>query len=143
MTSRMRWSATRPAFCRTGGFAHILVSWIHARDNDDWQAPLRALVAESAADQCDAWLFRKGSYDPLAYAVMWNQRLAMANQMPKYVAAVDRWTRYFQHLGVPALGYGAVWLRRRDRRDRGCALTSCPSRRWVRTRPTSWCGCSR
>ncbi len=103
-----------PRFLRPGGFAHILVSWIHARDNDDWRAPLRAWVAESAADPCDAWLFRKGSYDPLAYAVMWNQRLAMANQMPKYVAAVDRWTRYFQHLGVPALGYGAVWLRRRD-----------------------------
>ncbi|HEY2593813.1 MAG TPA: methyltransferase [Chloroflexota bacterium] len=104
-----------PRFLRPGGFAHMLVSWIHARGGEgDWQAPLRAWVAEGSAHPCDAWLFRKGSYDPLAYAVMWNQRLAMANQMPRYVAAVDRWTRYFEHLGVPALGYGAVWLRRRD-----------------------------
>ena len=107
-----------PRFLREGGFAHMLVSWIHAKGDDAWQTPLRAWVAESAEDPaagpCDAWLFRKGSYDPLAYAVMWNQRLALANQMPKYVAAVDRWTRYFEHLGVPALGYGAVWLRRRE-----------------------------
>jgi hypothetical protein len=104
-----------PRFLRSGGFAHLLVSWIHARDGDEWQMPLRAWVAESSASEpCDAWLFRKGSYDPLAYAVMWNQRLAMANQMPRYVAAVDRWTRYFEYLDAPALGYGAVWLRRRD-----------------------------
>jgi SAM-dependent methyltransferase len=102
-----------PRFLRLGGFAHILVSWIHARESDDWQAPLCTWVGESSQYPCDAWLFRKGSYDPQAYAVMWNQRLALANQMPKYVAAVDRWTRYFDHLGVPALGYGAVWLRRR------------------------------
>jgi protein-L-isoaspartate O-methyltransferase len=102
-----------PAYLRFGGFANMLVSWIHALEGDDWPAPLRAWVADSA-HPCDAWFFRKGSYDPLAYAVMWNQRLVLANQMPKYVAAVDRWTRYFEHLGVAALAYGGVWLRRRD-----------------------------
>ena len=45
---------------------------------------------------------------------MWNQRLALANQMPKYIAAVDRWTRYFEHIGAAALAWGAIWLRRRD-----------------------------
>lgn len=103
-----------PSFLRPDGIAHLLVSWIHTPDGDAWQIPLRAWVAESSAHPCDAWLFRKGSYDPLAYAVMWNQRLALANQMPKYIASVDRWTRYFEHLGAPALAYGAVWLRRRD-----------------------------
>ncbi|HEY1294371.1 MAG TPA: class I SAM-dependent methyltransferase [Chloroflexota bacterium] len=102
-----------PAYLRSGGFANMLVSWIHSLEDDDWPAPLRAWVAESPHTS-DAWFFRKGSYDPLAYAVMWNQRLALANQMPKYVAAVDRWTRYFEHLGVAALAYGGVWLRRRD-----------------------------
>jgi protein-L-isoaspartate O-methyltransferase len=105
-----------PRFLRSRGLGHMLVSWIHARStdtDDEWSDPLRRWVAESS-DTCDAWLLRKGSYDPLAYAIMWNQRLALANQMPKYVAAVDRWTRYFEHLGVGALAWGAVWLRRRD-----------------------------
>jgi SAM-dependent methyltransferase len=105
-----------PRFLRSGGLGHVLVSWIHARSSDaddEWADPLRRWVAE-ASDTCDAWLLRKGSYDPLAYAIMWNQRLALANQMPKYVAAVDRWTRYFEHLEVGALAWGAVWLRRRE-----------------------------
>jgi protein-L-isoaspartate O-methyltransferase len=103
-------------FLRPGGIANMLGSWIHARDNpedDDWSAPLRAWVAEGD-HVCDGWFFRKGSYDPLAYAVMWNQRLALANQMPKYIAAVDRWTRYFEYIGAAALAWGAIWLRRRD-----------------------------
>lgn len=105
-----------PRFLRPSGLAHLLVSWIHPHSSDaddEWSGPLRGWVAE-AAEPCDAWFFRKGSYDPLAYAIMWNQRLALANQMPRYVAAVDRWTRYFEHLGVGALAWGAVWLRRRD-----------------------------
>ncbi|MBV9577082.1 MAG: class I SAM-dependent methyltransferase [Chloroflexi bacterium] len=105
-----------PGFLRAGGLAHLLVSWIHPHSTaaeDDWVDPLRGWVAE-APEACDAWFLRKGSYDPLAYAIMWNQRLALANQMPKYLAAVDRWTRYFEHLGVGALAWGAVWLRRRD-----------------------------
>jgi methylase of polypeptide subunit release factors len=100
-----------PRFLNRGGLAHLLVSWVHAGNDDRWSEPLRAWVDGSG---CDAWFLRKASYDPVAYAVMWNQRLALANQMPKYLAAVDRWTRYFEHLGIAAMGYGGVWLRRRE-----------------------------
>jgi methylase of polypeptide subunit release factors len=99
-----------PRHLRADGLASILVSWIHAAANDDWSAPLRAWVADSG---CDGWFLRKGSYDPLAYAVMWNQRLALANQMQRYIDSVDRWTRYFERLGISAMGYGAVLLRKR------------------------------
>ena len=91
---------------RPDGLAHVLVGWIHAMPDHDWSAPLRDWVADSG---CDAWLLRKGSYDPLAYAVMWNQRLALANHMQRYMETVDRWLRYYENLHVPALAYGAVW----------------------------------
>jgi SAM-dependent methyltransferase len=97
-------------FLAPGGLASLLVSWIHPANDDDWSAPLREWVA---GDGCDAWFLRKGSYDPLAYAVMWNERLAHANQMQRYLDAIDRWTRYFERLGIGAMGYGAVLLRRR------------------------------
>jgi SAM-dependent methyltransferase len=99
-----------PQHLRSGGLASILVSWIHDANGDNWSAPLRDWLADSG---CDAWFLRKGSYDPLAYAVMWNQRLAHANQMQRYIDSVDRWTRYFERLGIGSLGYGAVLLRRR------------------------------
>ena len=60
-----------PRYLRNGGLASILVSWIHAATANNWSAPLRDWVTESG---CDAWFLRKGSYDPLAYAVLWNQR---------------------------------------------------------------------
>jgi methylase of polypeptide subunit release factors len=99
-----------PRYLRPGGLASILVSWIHDANADNWGAPLRDWVADSG---CDAWFLRKGSYDALAYAVLWNQRLAHANQMQRYIDSVDRWTRYFERLGIGAMGYGAVLLRRR------------------------------
>jgi methylase of polypeptide subunit release factors len=100
--------ATR--YLRPGGLASVLISWIHDANADNWSAPLRDWVADRG---CDGWFLRKGSYDPLAYAVLWNQRLAHANQMQRYIDSVDRWMRYFERLGIGAMGYGAVLLRRR------------------------------
>jgi hypothetical protein len=97
------------AHLRPGGTAHILMSWIHTPDGD-WSAPLRAWVAGSG---CDAWFIRHASYDPLAYAIWWNQRLALENQMTRYMDAIDRWVRYYEHSGITAMGYGATILRRR------------------------------
>jgi methylase of polypeptide subunit release factors len=99
-----------PRYLRPDGLASILVSWVHDPQGD-WSAPLAEWVAGSG---CDAWFLRKGSYDALAYAVMWNQRLALANKLERYMESVDRWTRYFERLDIRALGYGAVLLRRRS-----------------------------
>jgi hypothetical protein len=99
-----------PRYLRSDGLASLLVSWIHQPGDANWSAPLRAWVADTG---CDAWLFRKGSYDPESYAGVWNLRLAQARQMQRYVETVDRWTRYFEQLEIEAIGYGAVLLRRR------------------------------
>jgi hypothetical protein len=109
--------AEAPTFLDEGGFAHFLVSWAHAAD-DDWATPLRLWVSGSG---CDAWLLHYKSEDPVTHAANWLGPLA--NWTPKaYRNALDRWVGYLRGLDVEAIGYGAVVLRRRS------GLTN-----WVRT----------
>jgi methylase of polypeptide subunit release factors len=107
---------------RPEGTAHILMSWIHTPDGD-WSQPLRAWVADSG---CDAWFIRQASYDPLAYAIWWNQRLALDSKMTRYIDAVDRWLRYYEQLGITAMGYGATLLRRRQAERHRVRLDDAP-----------------
>ena len=99
-----------PRHLKEGGIAVMLVNWVH-QPNDDWSTPLRAWVAGSGTD---AWLLHEASYNPTEYAVLWNQRLAFAGAMAAYAETVDRWTRYYAQLGIEALGYGGLILRRRS-----------------------------
>ena len=102
-----------------GGFAQVLVSWLHAGD-DDWSEPLRRWT--DGLD-CDAWLFRFESQDPETYTVAWNRPLEPDPE--RHATAVARWLDYFDAHGVEAIGYGAVALRRRS------AASGAP---WVRAR---------
>jgi methylase of polypeptide subunit release factors len=102
-----------PSYLRPGGLGVVLVSWVQSSGSSDeeWAAPLQAWVSRSG---CSAWFIREGSYTPLEYAAMWNQRFALAGEAQRYTSATDRWLQYFAHLDAGALGYGAVVLRRRD-----------------------------
>ncbi|HEU0169173.1 MAG TPA: methyltransferase domain-containing protein, partial [Chloroflexota bacterium] len=62
---------TMPRYLKPNGVGHVTFNWVH-QANDSWDAPLREWVAGSG---CDAWFIREASYDPLAYAMLWNQRL--------------------------------------------------------------------
>ena len=99
-----------PDFLEEGGFGHVLVSWAHAPDGD-WSAPLREWVAGRG---CDAWLLHYKSEDPLTHAANWLRPL-MDGGVDEYEDAVERWVRYLRDLGIEAIGYGAVVLRRRSR----------------------------
>ena len=90
-----------------GGFAHVLVSWLHTGDGD-WSEPLRRWIDDFG---CDAWLFRFESQDPESYTVAWNRPLEPDPE--RHAAAVGRWLDYFDANEVEAIGYGAVALRRR------------------------------
>src|SRR5262249_13783341 len=96
-----------PSFLAEGGFAHFLVSWPHA---GDWAAPLREWVR---ACGCDAWLLHFGTQDPLSHAASWLRPLGEVDRR-EHEAALDRWLRYLDELGIHAIGYGAVTLRRRS-----------------------------
>jgi Methyltransferase small domain len=98
-----------PAFLAHGGFAHVLVSWVHP-PGDEWARPLREWVRGGL---CDAWLLHYRTNDPLAHAASWLRPLGETD-VPAYEEAIDRWTQHLDGLGVEAIGYGAIVLRRRS-----------------------------
>jgi hypothetical protein len=97
-----------PRFLVDGGFAHVLVSWAHAA-GDDWAPAFRQWVQGGA---CDAWLLHYRSNDPLTHAASWLRPLGETD-LSAYEDAIDRWTSHLGALGIEAVGYGAVVLRRR------------------------------
>jgi hypothetical protein len=95
-------------FLADGGFAHILVSWVH--EPGRWAEPLRGWVAGGG---CDAWLLHFGSQDPLSHSAQWLGPVGESDPA-EYEAALDRWLAYLRRNRIEAIGYGAVVLRRRD-----------------------------
>jgi methylase of polypeptide subunit release factors len=90
-----------------GGFAHVLVSWAHPAGGD-WAEPLRGWVQDRG---CDAWLLHYRTNDALAHSAGWLRPLADVDS-ERYAAALDRWLDHLGALGIEAIGYGAVVLRR-------------------------------
>jgi len=105
-----------PACLREGGFAELLVSWVVRRD-EEWSAPLERWVDGSG---CDAWLLHYKTEDPLAHSAGWLRPLQ--GDPAAHAQALDRWLDYLRGLGIEAIAYGAVILRRRS-----------GARNWVRT----------
>jgi hypothetical protein len=89
-----------------GGFATLMVNWAHK--SDAWDPPLRAWVEGC---RCDALLLHFSSYNPTEYALSWNKR-PLGNQ-ERLAELVARWTEYYRRLGIEAIAYGAIILRRR------------------------------
>jgi SAM-dependent methyltransferase len=108
-----------PTVLANGGFAHVLVSWAHA-PGDEWAPELREWVRGSG---CDAWLLHYRTNDPLTHAASWLRPLGESD-VAAYEEAIDRWTSHLGRLGIAAIGFGAVVLRRRAR-----------GRNWIREDP--------
>ncbi len=97
-----------PAYLRPGGIGQVLVSWVHPLEAD-WTLPVRAWVEGSG---CDAVLLRYAMHRPLDYAAGWNRPFRESPGV--YAAALDRWSAYYAELGIEAISWGAVTLRRRE-----------------------------
>ncbi|MEO8682036.1 MAG: methyltransferase [Vicinamibacterales bacterium] len=93
-----------PAHLRDGGYATVLINWA-IRSNEEWSAPLRRWVDGNG---CDSWLMLSAAEDPTTYAAMWTRSRDRAT----YSAGLERWIRYFDELGLHAIGLGAVVMRR-------------------------------
>ena len=111
--------AEAPAYLVEGGFAHVLVSWARP-PGDEWAPPLREWVEGGG---CDAWLLHHRTNDPLTHAASWLKPLG-ERDLSAYEDAIDRWAAHLSHLGIEAIGYGAVVLRRRS-----------SGRAWIREDP--------
>jgi hypothetical protein len=99
--------AEATTFLADGGFAHLLVSWAQ-RAGEEWAALLREWVRGLG---CDAWLLHYHSNDPLTHAASWLRPVGERN-LTEYEDAIDRWTSHLRRLGIEAIGYGAIVLRR-------------------------------
>ena len=97
-----------PGHLEEGGFATILVSWIH-KPGEDWSEPLREWLDGSG---CDAWLLHYDTDDPLTHTAKWNQE-SFAEDPAGANEVIDRWLEYLARLGIEGIAYGAVILRRR------------------------------
>jgi methylase of polypeptide subunit release factors len=95
------------AHLRTGGYATVLCNWICGLD-ETWE-PLADWVADTG---CDALLLAHDPVEPFHYAARWNESLR--RDAAKFSAAIERWLDYYEREHIPAIGIGAVVLRRRD-----------------------------
>lgn len=93
-----------PEFLTAGGFATILINWV-VRANEEWATPLKRWVDRNG---CDSWLMLSVAQEPETYAALWTRD----KDSDAYTAALDRWIRYFQELGVARIGQGAVVMRK-------------------------------
>ncbi len=59
---------------------------------------------------CDPVVLRYTTDDPLTYAARWNPPA----QTPDLPETLDRWLAYYAELGIEAIAYGAIALRRRE-----------------------------
>jgi methylase of polypeptide subunit release factors len=91
-----------------GGYAILLAGWVHGRE-EPWSAPVRGWVEGSG---CDAIVLHTASQDPLSYAAGWNKALRWDRLA--YASAIERWLEYDRELGIEALAWGVVCLRRRE-----------------------------
>jgi len=97
-----------PGYLNEDGFACMLVSWV-AKSEQARDAHVEQWVDENS---CDAWVISLSGADPLDHAAGWNEHLA--DDPEDYGAALDRWTAYFDELGVGWISEGAVLLHKRS-----------------------------
>ena len=98
-----------PDHLAEGAFAHMLVSWVVAPE-DEWSRAPRSWIEGSG---CDAWLLHHQTVDPLTHASAW-LRHEVGGNVEAYGEALDRWLAYFARLGIEQIAVGAIILRRRD-----------------------------
>lgn len=96
-----------PALLEPGGYATLMASW--AQTGDDPAVRPREWLAGSG---CDAWILHTTTDDPLSNSAAWTRDAAESPEA--FGAALDRWTDSYRELGIEAVAYGALVLRRRD-----------------------------
>jgi len=97
-----------PAHVTEGGFATVMISWIHGEDDDVTARPASWL--EGAG--CDAIVLHTGSAAPLEIAAQWNRDVRP--DPDEYGTVIDRWLEYFRTEGIRMIGFGAIILRKRS-----------------------------
>jgi methylase of polypeptide subunit release factors len=99
-----------PAHLNEDGFGCVLVSWL-AESEEEPDVHVDQWLQDNG---CDAWVLGLSGADPLDHAAGWNEHLSVDAEV--YGAALDKWTGYFEELGVGWITEGAVLLHKRPGR---------------------------
>jgi methylase of polypeptide subunit release factors len=113
--------AELPRHLAEGGFGSAMVSWIAG--DDPTERPREWLDGSG----CDAWVIHTGTDDALATAAAWNR--AAATEVEGYAERIDAWLAYYERLGVGAIAYGTVVVRRRSGGDNWVRTAELPADR--------------
>lgn len=92
-----------------GGQAIMLANW-EMFGTAAWHERLASWPAESL----DIWAIQRSSSDPAQYAETWLQDSSEDLNLQTYDAAYNRYLDDFEAREVTQIGFGWVWLRRRD-----------------------------
>jgi SAM-dependent methyltransferase len=97
-----------PARLREGGYAIILCNW-HHEDMENWTGRPQQWISRN---NCDSWLLRFETGDPLTYASAWLRPME-SHDPEHYGDLLDGWIAYYGQMGIRLISAGAVTLRRR------------------------------
>jgi len=96
-----------------GGMAFAMGNWaVDPAPDADWSEPVRRWLAEADCG-CDALVFRIEPMSAADYAARWTLP-NLSKGTREYEAAARRWRDHTRALGISAVAFGAVALRRTD-----------------------------
>jgi SAM-dependent methyltransferase len=106
--SLRRWLKEIPGHLTEGGFAQVLINWVH-RKNEDWWQPIRKTLADSHSD---TWLIYTSSKQPGEYADIWIDRQTHSDP-EEFKKTKQAWLNWYKSNHIPQIALGAVVLRHR------------------------------
>ncbi len=95
------------AHLNDGGWCQILANWAH-RTGTGWQDGLEEWFA---GQPLDAWVVQRELVDPSEYVEMWLADAGLASA-PDYVRRYDAWLDWFAEVGIEAVGFGWLSMRK-------------------------------
>jgi hypothetical protein len=98
-----------PAHLTEGGTCQVLANWSVVAGSP-WEERLTGWLAGSG---CDAWVVQRERLDPAEYVELWLKD-AGVHGAPDYPERYDAWLGWFEEVGVQAVGFGWLHLRRTD-----------------------------
>ena len=99
--------AEAPAHLEDGGYCQLLANWAHL-ETGNWQDRLEEWITDIG---CDAWIVQTSVQDAETYAATWLRQEGQVDDAAQF----DTWMDHYEQIGLEAVGFGVITLRRTQR----------------------------